>query len=119
MIDRRDPVVQRLRKGKARAACCRDCSKWIVDRCHMESFVTSKCRKYATTGSSSASVSCIAGIRHPGLMCLRVFDPGAQIFGRVRQHAGGQIVSRLIRCVRSGPNRPPRAGASYRVAIDA
>ena len=63
-------------------------------------------------------VSCIAGINEPGLIesgfCIQ-----ARRFSRVFGAAPEAMVSRLIRCVRSGPKLPVRHGSCDGVAVHA
>ena len=60
---------------------------------------------YRTSASSSASDSCMAGISEPGLIASGSFNHTRRFSG-VFSAAPDAIVARLIKCVRSGPNRP-------------
>ena len=74
--------------------------------------------RYAATASISRSPSPIAGIRDPGLMASG-FRIHCRRFAGVLSATPEAMVSRLIRCVRSGPKVPVGQRSGYGVAIDA
>jgi len=89
VIDRCNPAIQRLRQREV-ALPPPGFFQGIVDRCHMESSLlqSAQIRHYRIQFRVRQMHR---GHEASGLNCLWVFDPGAQIFGRVRQHPRSQI----------------------------
>ena len=86
--------------------------------------VASRSLSEASPGTrSTASRSCVAQPhrRHQrsGLDGVRILESTAADSRACCRAAPEAMVSRLIRCVRSGPKRPLAARAGYRVAVDA